>query len=113
MWFLILPLPVTTDVQNPRVKYVGESLNLTCDFAEGSTAEGCFFNFTGVNTESQTFFVKRSGNSSVAWSCAMADADADDLNYMWSAFDDIEGVPITVELNDSQDQDNFKCLQGR
>ena len=34
----------------------------------------------------------------MASSCAMADAVADDKNYMWSAFDDIGGVPVTVEL---------------
>ena len=110
----LLPLQVTTDVQNPQVRYVGTNVNLTCEFAEGSTAEGCFFNFTGVNTKSKTFFVNRSGNSSVATTCAMANPTADDMNYMWSAFDDTEGVAITVEVIpiDSWDEDNFTCRPG-
>lgn len=108
------PLPVTTDVQNPRVRYVGTNFNLTCDFAEGSTAEGCFFNFTGVKTEPQTFFVNRIGNSSVATNCTEAETAADDKNYNWSAFDDIGGVSITVKLIpvDSWDEDNFTCQPG-
>ena len=110
---IVLTLSVTTDVQNPRVKYVGAFLNLTCEFAEGSTAEVCFFNFTGINSGPTTFVVNRTGNSSMASSCAMANTTADDNNYMWSAFDDIGGVPVTVELIDSQDQDNFECMQGR
>ena len=113
--YLVLPLKVTTDVQNPQVRYVGDNFNLTCEFAEGSTAEGCFFNFTGIIYGAQTFFVNRSGNSSVATTCAMADATvADDKNYMWSAFDDIGGVPITVELIpfDSRDENNFTCQSG-
>lgn len=108
-----MPLQVTTDVQNPQVRYVGTNVNLTCEFAEGSTAEGCFFNFTGYNSEPQTFFVKKSGNSSAS-ACAMANAAADDKNYMWSAFDNIGGVAITVELIpvDSWDEDNFTCPRG-
>ena len=107
-----LPLSVNTGVQNLRVKYIGAFLNLTCEFAEGSTAEVCFFNFTGINTEPQTFLVNRAVISSVASSCAMADAVADDKNYIWSAFDDIGGVPVTVELIavDSQDEHSFECL---
>ena len=110
----MLPLQVTTDVQNPQVRYAGANFNLTCEFAEGSTAEGCFFNFTGIKTEAKTFFVNRSGNSSVATTCAMSDTAADDMNYMWTAFDDIGGVPITVELIpiDSWDEDNFTCRPG-
>ena len=112
--YLVLSLQVTTDVQSPQVRYVGANFNLTCEFADGSTAEACFFNFTGIKTEAQTFFVNRSENSSVATTCAMSDAAADDKNYMWSAFDDIGGVPITVELIpvDSRDEDNFTCQPG-
>ena len=104
-------LPVTTDVQNPSVRYVNNSVNLTCEFAEGSTAEGCLFNFTGVTTQ-QSFFVNRSGDSPVASTCAIARAFANNTDYTWSAFDDIGGVPVTVELIavDSQDEDNFTCL---
>ena len=93
------------------MRYVGVGVNLSCDFAEGSTAEGCFFNFTGITTV-QTFFVNRSGNSSVATTCAVTYAAADDKNFVWSAFDDIGGVSITVELIpvDSQDEDNFIIL---
>ena len=108
--YLALPLLVTTDVQSPQVRYVGANFNLTCEFAEGSTAELCFFNFTGINTEPHTFLVNRAVNSSVASSCAEADAVADDMNYMWSAFDDIGGVPLTVELIAVDSQDNFECL---
>ena len=107
----VLPLPVTTDVQNPRVRYVGANLNLslTCDFAEGSTAEGCYFNFTGVTTQ-QSFFVNRSKNSSEAYasSCHMANAVADNTDFVWSAFDDIGGVSIPVNLTEV-DEDDFKC----
>ena len=94
------------------MKYVGAFLNLTCEFAGGSTAEVCIFNFTGINKEPQTILVNRTVNSSVATTCAMANAAADDKNYMWSAFDDIGGVSVTVELIavDSQDEDNFTCL---
>ena len=44
----------------------------------------------------------------------MADAAADDKNYMWSAFDNIGGVALTVELIpvDSWDEDNFTCPRG-
>ena len=114
--FIFLPLQVTTDVQNPKVRFIGANVNLTCDFAEGSTADGCFFNFTGYNTdlEPQSFFINRSGNSSVATTCDVADAPADDKNYEWSAFDDIGGVPITVELIPVGiwEEDNFTCQQG-
>ena len=57
-------------------------LSLTCEFAEGSTAELCFFNFTGINTEPPTFLVNRTVNSSDALSCAMANAVVDKMNYM-------------------------------
>ena len=71
-------------------------LNLTCEFAEGSTAELCFFNFTGINTEPQTFLVNRTVNSSDALSCAMANAVVDEMDYMWNAFDEIGGISVTV-----------------
>ena len=98
-------------MQNPSVRYVNNSVNLTCEFAEGSTAEGCLFNLTGVTTQ-QSFFVNRSGDSPVASTCAIARAFANNTDYTWSAFDDIGGVPVTVELIavDSQDEDNFTCL---
>ena len=55
--------------------------------------------------------MNRSENSSVA---TTDDAAADDKNYMWSAFDDIGGIPITVELIpvNSRDEDNFTCQPG-
>ena len=93
------------------MRYFGFNLNLTCDFAEGSTAEVCFFNFTGM-TAKQTFLVNRAVNSSVASSCAMADAVADIADFEWSAFDNIAGVPITVELI-PVDEDHFECGPGR
>ena len=109
--YLLFVLPVTTDVQNPSVRYVNNSVNLTCEFAEGSTAEGCLFNFTGVTTQ-QPFFVNRSGDSPVASRCAIARAFANNTDYTWNAFDDIGGTPVTVELIavDSQDENNFTCL---
>ena len=106
----VLPLPVTTDVQNARVRYVGTNLHLTCDFAEGSTAEGCYFNFTGVTTQ-QSFFVSRSENSSEVSSCAMANAVANNTDFLWSAFDDIGGVSIPVNLTEA-DEDDFECGPG-
>ena len=90
-------MPVTTDVQNPRVGYLNNSVNLTCEFAEGSTAVGCIFSFTGVTTQ-QIFVVNRSGDSPVASTCAIARAFANNADYTWSAYDDIGGVPVTVEL---------------
>ena len=113
--YVVLLLSVTTDVQNPRVRYVGTNLNLslTCDFAEKSTAEGCLFNFTGINTEPQSFLVNRVGDSPMASACTMANAVANNMNYMWSAFDAIRGVPITVELIAVDNQDNFECLPMR
>ena len=95
------------------MKYVGtnHNLSLTCEFAEGSTAESCLFNFTGVTTQrSQTFMVYKFGDSPIATTCAVANATAGDMNYMWSAFDDIGGVPITVKLIPVDSQDNFECL---
>ena len=109
--YLALQFLVTTDVQNPRVRYVGFNVNLTCEFAEGSTAEVCFFNFTGM-TAQQTFLVNRAVNTSVASSCAMTDAVADNVDFGWSAFDNIAGIPITVELI-PVDEDHFECGPGR
>ena len=93
------------------MRYVGFNLNLICDFAEGSTAEVCFFKFTGMNAQ-ESFLVNRSGNSSVASSCAEAEAVADNVDFVWSAFDNIGGVPIMVELI-PVDEDNFECGPGR
>lgn len=103
--------PVTTDVQNPSVRYVNNSVNLTCEFAEGSTAEGCIFNFTGV-TSQQSFFVNRSEDSDVASRCEITRAFANNTDYIWSVFDNAGEVPVTVELIavDSQDENNFTCL---
>ena len=108
---LFISLPVTTDVQNPRVRYINTNLNLSCNFAEGSTAEGCFFNFTGLSKE-QSFFVNRTGDSLVVSACAVAGAVADNVDFTWSAFDDGGDIPIAVTLVpvDSQDQDNFECI---
>ena len=110
--YIVLPLSVTTDVQNPRVRYLNNTINLTCEFAEGSTAEGCLFNFTGVTTH-EIFVVNRSGDSTAASTCTISKAFANNTDYMWSAFDFNGGVPIKVELIavDSQDDDNFTCLQ--
>ena len=93
------------------MRYLNNSVNLTCEFAEGSTAVGCIFSFTGV-TEQEIFVVNRSGDSLMATSCAMASAFANNTDYTWSAFDDIGGVPITVQLIavNSHDADNFECL---
>lgn len=48
----------------------------------------------------------------MASSCAVANAVADNLDFMWSAFDDGGGVPIAVALMpvDRRNQDNFECL---
>ena len=93
------------------MRYVNTNLNLSCNFAEGSTAEGCLFNFTGVSTE-QSFFVNRTGDSLVASSCAVAEAVDDNVDFMWSAFDDGGDIPIAVTLVpvDSQNQVNFECI---
>ena len=98
-------------MQNPSVRYVNNSVNLTCEFAEGSTAEGCIFNFTGV-TSQQSFFVNRSGDSDVASRCEITRAFANNTDYIWNAFDNVGEVPVTVELIavDSQDENNFTCL---
>jgi len=108
---LFISLPVTTDVQNPRVRYINTNLNLSCNFAEGSTAEGCFFNFTGLSKE-QSFFVNRTGDSLVVSACAVAGAVADNVDFTWSAFDDGGDIPIAVTLVpvDSQNQVNFECI---
>ena len=104
-------MSVTTDVQTAWVRYVGAKVNLICDFAEGSTAEGCFFNFTGMSTH-QSFLVNKSVNSSVASSCAVAFAVADNADFAWSASGTIGGVSIMVELI-PVDEDNFECGPGR
>ena len=51
----------------------------------------------------------------MATSCDVANATADNVDFMWHAFDDIGGVPVTVELIavGSQDKDNFKCQQSK
>ena len=110
LYTVTLPLPVTTDVQNPSVRYVNYSVNLTCEFAKGSAAEGCLFNFTGATTQ-QSFFVNRNGDSPVASTCAIARAFANNTDYTWSASDIIGGVPIMVELS-LVDEDNFECAPG-
>ena len=46
----------------------------------------------------------------MATSCAIAMAFANNTDYMWSAFDYIGGVQITVKLNAVDSQDNFECL---
>ena len=112
LYTVTLTLPVTTDVQNPSVRYVNNSVNLTCVFAEGSTAEGCLFNFTGpgINTQ-QSFFVNRSGDSSIATSCESTREFANNTDYMWSASDTTGGISIVVELI-LVDEDNFECGSG-
>ena len=71
----------------------------------------CIFNFTGV-TSQQSFFVNRSGDSDVASRCEITRAFANNTDYIWSAFDNVGEVPVTVELIavDSQDENNFTCL---
>ena len=44
----------------------------------------------------------------MASSCDMANAVADNTDFKWSAFDDIGGVSIMVELIEA-DEDDFEC----
>ena len=70
--------------------------------------------FKHISSIPQSFalFVKRTGDSSVASACAVAEAVADNVDFTWSAFDDGGDIPIAVTLIpvDSQDQDNFECI---
>ena len=77
----------------------------------GRRQKGASLTSQGVTTE-QSFYVNRSADSPVASTCAIARAFANNTDYMWSAYDDMGGVPVTVELIavDSQDEDNFTCL---
>ena len=54
--------------------------------------------------------MNRNRDSPVASTCEIAKAFANNADYTWSAFDDIGGVPIAVELIAVDSQDNFECL---
>lgn len=57
-WLALLWLPVTTDVQNSRLRYLNNSINLTPRSIDSS---GCIFSFIGVTTQQLGFGIDRNG----------------------------------------------------